>query len=156
MNGKPNEFNLTVPEGDLKYYTESFKALRGEFGPQSGLVLFLNEDNSWTIRIFNIVSRDWLMYCALVYSEIPTGSYTSYTEDELDEMNEAEEAEAEKISETYENAPIPEEEVEEEPEDDETGEDEEETSPAPGERRQIRKPIVVRRTSDRAVTVESD
>lgn len=171
MNLTAPTFEINVPEHDLAYYISAFKGLRGEFGPQSGIVLFYLDDDLWTVRLHGINSREWLEYCANVYAELPStvvdlveeaAPYSEAAElgnsipfEEVDDDGALEDVAAEEeAEEEYDDTEYGQEEDEEEGEEDTTNEDGE--TPSEEVQRKLRKAKIVRKTGSSAVTVETD
>lgn len=152
-NDKTNPvYEISILDYDREYYIQAFKTVRPELDDfRATIILILEEDTTWTIRLPFLSSREWLYYCATVYSLLPGGSEDDREEVEVtEEVSEA----VQEVLPTVPAEPASEEDSEEEPEDE--GDEEEEESPGEEIERKIKRAKVVRRTGDRAVTVESD
>lgn len=141
MNASEQNYTLNLEEEELPYYTKSFKALRNNFHNHAQMALVHLDGDLWELNIIGVTTREWVTFCAHVYSILPE-----------------EEAEA-ADSDLQDTAPAGEEAASEghEPDTEPSGQSEEGGGPEAEEepQRSVRKPIVVRKVGN-SVTVEED
>lgn len=154
MDMAESQNQLVIGEEDLGVFIRVYRKLKdsSSFRGHTRLVLLHVVEDDWEFRVFGLTSREWLEFCANVYADLP-GETVNLVEE---------------VQEYSPSDPVGTNAGEEdmgEPSADYLGEEEEEdadTANLDGEtpneevRRKLRRPVVVRKTGNPAVTVETD
>lgn len=158
MDTHESENHLVISEDEIPTYMQVYKGLKDTFRGRTRFFLVHIEDDIWQLTVTNLISREWLEFCATVYSELPD-------EQEVVEVSEEVQQNLQAMhdnfvpSSGYQSAP-----EEEEPEgtyDEETEEveeDEETPIPEAAGPRFVKKAVLVKKATNvgNNVTVEED
>lgn len=147
MNTTESHYELTIAEEDLGVFIRVYRSIKDSFHFNTRLMLLHIEDDVWEFRVLGLTTREWLEFCANVFTELPSET-VDLVEEETEGHQEFPLSDQEVLAAEEEGDDEPETE-EEEPE------DVEDESPSEEVQRKLKRAKLVRKTDNPAVTVET-